>query len=81
MLFLVPSYSCLVCCVLLQQFTYGYARADVFGAVTSIFFLWAITLWLVYEAYNRTVLWVAGDADPVNGSFVFAVMNRAIQSI
>lgn len=33
--------------------TFGYHRAEVLGALASIFFIWGVTLWLVYEATAR----------------------------
>ena len=33
--------------------TFGYHRAEVLGALFSIFLIWALTFLLVVEAYNR----------------------------
>ena len=35
------------------QHTYGYHRAEVLGALTSIVIIWVLVLWLVYEAICR----------------------------
>jgi zinc transporter 2 len=56
-----------------HQFTYGFARADVFGAILSIFLLWAITIWLVIEAFMRAQAWIDGNAVPVNGKIMFFI--------
>jgi zinc transporter 2 len=56
-----------------KDYTYGLARAEVFGAMGSILSLWVITAVLVYEAYNRAILWFEGSATPVNGKVMFFV--------
>ena len=35
------------------QFTYGYHRAEVIGALSSILIIWTLTVWLIYEAVHR----------------------------
>ena len=35
------------------KYSYGYHRAEVLGALTSIFFIWALLIWLNYEATQR----------------------------
>lgn len=36
-----------------DQYTYGYHRAEVLGALCSILFIWLVTVWLIYEATLR----------------------------
>ena len=36
-----------------KTFTYGYHRAEVLGALASIFFIWIVTIWLMFEATLR----------------------------
>ena len=36
-----------------SELTYGYQRAEVIGAVFSVVFLIAVTLWLFHEAIAR----------------------------
>ena len=38
-----------------NKLTYGYARADIIGAMGSVFIIWILTGWLLYEAYLRLV--------------------------
>lgn len=33
--------------------SYGYHRADVLGAILSIFVIWALLIWLIIEAIDR----------------------------
>lgn len=33
--------------------TFGYHRAEVLGALASIFFIWGVTIWLIVEATFR----------------------------
>lgn len=33
--------------------SYGYHRAEIIGALTSVLIIWALTVWLVIEAFNR----------------------------
>ena len=33
-----------------HDMTYGYHRAEVLGALVSILFIWAVTIWLMIEA-------------------------------
>ena len=56
-----------------KDFTYGLARAEVFGALASILSLWIITAVLVVEAYNRAILWLHGKAEEVDGRLMFFV--------
>lgn len=56
-----------------KDYTYGMVRAEVFGALASIFSLWIITAILVYQAYYRALAWFQGDAEEVNGKLMFFV--------
>jgi zinc transporter 2 len=56
-----------------KDFTYGLARAEVFGALASILSLYLITAILVYEAYYRGLAWFNGNAEIVNGKVMFFV--------
>mmetsp|Transcript_35672 Transcript_35672/g.33814 ORF Transcript_35672/g.33814 Transcript_35672/m.33814 type:complete len:526 (+) Transcript_35672:122-1699(+) len=56
-----------------KDYTYGLARAEVFGALGSILSLWIITAVLVYEAYIRGMLWFEGKGEEVNGKVMFFV--------
>lgn len=47
--------------------SYGYHRAEVLGALTSIVIIWVLVLWLTFEAVNRVyiILYLDGyDMDP-----------------
>ena len=56
-----------------SSFTYGLARAEVMGAFCSVLTLWMVTIYLVYTAYVRVVLWVEGRAEPVDGKLMFII--------
>jgi zinc transporter 2 len=45
-----------------SSLSYGYVRAEIIGALTSVLIIWALTVWLVIEAVNRVV-----NPTPVNG--------------
>lgn len=49
-----------------KTLTYGYARAEVIGALASMMLIWGITIWLVYEAAERVV-----SHDEVDGKLMF----------
>ena len=36
-----------------NTYTFGYHRAEVLGALASIFFIWIVTIWLMVEATFR----------------------------
>ena len=38
-----------------KTLSFGYARAEVIGAMASIMLIWGITLFLLYEATERIV--------------------------
>jgi zinc transporter 2 len=56
-----------------RHLTYGYVRAEVFGALFSIISLWIITAYLFYEASRRTLSWFRGNGEAVDGFFMFVV--------
>lgn len=56
-----------------KTLTFGFARAEVFGALGSVMSLWVITVFLLYAAYFRAEKWFKGDPEPVNGALMFAV--------
>jgi zinc transporter 2 len=56
-----------------KNYTYGLARAEVFGAFFSVVTLWIVTIVLVYNAYLRALLWFEGNAVPVNGCLMFII--------
>lgn len=35
--------------------SYGYSRAEILGALTSVLIIWALTVWLIVEAINRVI--------------------------
>ena len=38
-----------------ETLSFGYQRAEVIGALTSIVLIWGLTLWLIYEAIVRVI--------------------------
>jgi len=36
-----------------DKYTYGYHRVEIIGAFCSIFTIWILTIWLLYEATKR----------------------------
>ena len=56
-----------------KNFTFGLARAEVMGALASILTLWVMTGYLILEAYQRSVAYFEGTADPVDGRIMFIV--------
>eukprot|EP00483_Globobulimina_turgida_P012696 UN12719 len=38
-----------------NKLTYGYHRAEIVGALFSVFLIWGLTVWLVYEAIYRLI--------------------------
>jgi zinc transporter 2 len=55
------------------KLTFGFARAEVFGALASILSLWVITVFLLIAAYDRASKWFNGHPEPVNGFLMFIV--------
>lgn len=37
------------------QYSYGYHRAEILGALSSVFLIWALLIWLNYEATMRII--------------------------
>ena len=56
-----------------QQFTYGYARIEVFSAFFSVLLLWRVTIGLVIQAIFRTIKWTEGKAEKVDGFLMFSL--------
>lgn len=38
-----------------NKHTYGYVRAEIIGALTSVILIWGLTIWLIYEAILRVI--------------------------
>ena len=38
-----------------SQLTYGYHRAEIVGALTSVILIWGLTCWLIYAAIMRII--------------------------
>lgn len=36
-----------------KSLSYGYHRAEILGALTSVLVIWGLTIWLVFEAVER----------------------------
>merc|ERR1719410_3214808 len=51
-----------------NKLTYGYHRAEIVGALFSVFLIWGLTLWLVYEAIDRLL-----NPQDVDGEIMFIV--------
>ena len=51
-----------ICALLIGQYaptshlTYGYHRAEIVGALTSVILIWGLTAWLIYAAIWRLIL-------------------------
>lgn len=45
-----------------SSLSYGYHRAEIIGALTSVLIIWALTAWLVIEAVDRVI-----NPSPVDG--------------
>ena len=39
-----------------NNMSYGYHRAEIIGALISIVLIWALTIWLLYEATLRIIV-------------------------
>jgi zinc transporter 2 len=51
-----------------EKHTYGYARAGILGALTSIVVIWILTIWLFYVAVVRII-----NKPEVNGKIMLIV--------
>eukprot|EP01084_Bolivina_argentea_P019781 36795_1 len=51
-----------------NKLTFGYHRAEILGALFSVFLIWFLTFWLVYEAINRIF-----NPEDVNGEIMFII--------
>ena len=38
-----------------NEFSYGWHRAEVIGALTSVMIIWGLIIWMVYEAIDRVI--------------------------
>lgn len=38
-----------------KELTFGWHRAEIIGTLMSVIFLLTLTIWLVFEAFNRVV--------------------------
>lgn len=56
-----------------KHYSFGLARAEVMGALASILSLWVLTLWLIVEAYGRTVIWYNGGQLDIDGKLMFVI--------
>lgn len=48
------------------NYSYGYHRSEVLGALCSIFFIWALLIWLNYEATQRII----NPPEDINGDIM-----------
>ena len=66
-----------------KRFSFGYARAEIIGALISIITLWVLTGWLLLEACERLYSWFEGTAKPVDGKImtIIAVLGVIINLI
>ncbi len=53
--------------------TFGYHRAEIIGALFSVFLIWTLTIWLVYEAITRLI-----KPDNVDGKIMFIIASCGI---
>ena len=51
-----------------NNISYGYHRAEIIGVLVSIFLIWALTIWLLYEATIRIMV-----TPPVNGLIMILI--------
>ena len=51
-----------------KKYSFGYHRAEIVGALLSVFLIWGLTAWLVYEAINRLA-----NPEVVDGEIMFIV--------
>lgn len=50
------------------KLTYGYHRAEVIGALSSILIIWCLTVWLIIEAIKRLL-----NPQPINGLIMLCI--------
>ena len=51
-----------------SQYTFGYHRYEIIGAFCSIFTIWIMTVWLIYEATKRFF-----NPPEIGGTIMFSV--------
>lgn len=56
-----------------RNFSFGYARAEVLGALGSITLIWLLTFGLIWEAMQRIYDWTEGDMEEVDGKIMSMV--------
>jgi zinc transporter 2 len=55
------------------DFSFGFGRAEVLGALLSVVSLWVLSAMLIIEAYSRCVDWWLGKMGDIDGRLMFAV--------
>lgn len=51
-----------------KTLTYGYHRAEVIGALSSVLIIWCLTAWLIFEAFQRIY-----NPRPITGIIMLAI--------
>lgn len=51
-----------------KTLTYGYHRAEVIGALSSVLIIWCLTAWLIFEAFHRIY-----NPRPITGILMLAI--------
>lgn len=51
-----------------KTLTYGYHRAEVIGALSSVLIIWCLTVWLIYEAIQRIY-----NPQPITGIIMLSI--------
>ena len=51
-----------------DKLSFGYHRSEIVGALFSVFLIWGLTIWLVYEAIQRILHY-----QPIDGKIMFIV--------
>lgn len=53
-----------------NKYSFGYVRAEIIGALISVFSLWVLTGVLIVEAINRFYKWTQGNGEEVDGKLM-----------
>merc|ERR1719456_1282849 len=61
-----------------KRMSFGSGRAEVIGAVTSILIIWLLTIWLIIEAIDRTLIIINHGKLEVNGKLMTIVASLGI---
>ena len=56
-----------------RKFSFGYARAEILGALASVMLIWFLTFGLILEAIERMYDWVEGEMEEVDGKLMSLV--------